>query len=196
MKKMIITGLALGLTSILFISCQDNHATEKKEIKKTNADKKESKAAIKTDGEAIGSIETADYIVKLHQVFTYKPKDNAGMANWKPKEGHRFIYLDVSLKNKSAAVLDGGFIFIALKITDKNGVEYKKPAAALAAYTSENPDAQNQDEYNELWGKFESNEFHRELVYAVEVPENINEFELSLPTDNKRKEWNKLQFSL
>lgn len=196
MKKVIVASLAIGLTAVIFTSCQSNHAAETKTVKKTSNQKEASKVTIKTDGPAIGSIETADYVVKLHQVFNYKPQENAVMANWTPKKGYRFIYLDVSLRNKSAAVIDGGFVFIALKVTDMNGVEYKKPAAALAGYISDNPETQNQNEYNEMWGKFEPNEFHRELVYAVEVPENINEFELSLPADNKRKEWKKLQFSL
>ncbi len=196
MKKMIVASLAISLTAIIFVSCQDNHAAETKPVKKVSKQKEESKAAIKADGPAIGSIETADYEVKLHQVFSYKPEADAVMANWTPKKGHRFIYLDVSLRNKSAAVIDGGFVFIALKVTDMQGVEYKKPATALASYLTDHPEAQNQHEYNEMWGKFEPNEFHRELVYAVEVPENINEFELSLPADKKRKEWKKLQFSL
>ncbi|HKO80702.1 MAG TPA: hypothetical protein VJU78_09910 [Chitinophagaceae bacterium] len=196
MKKMIVAALAISLTSVLFISCQDNHAAEKKSTKKTTHSKEESKAAIKTDGPAIGSIETDDYVVKLHRVFQYKPEENAVMANWTPKKGFKFIYLDASLKNKSTAVIDGGFVFIALKVTDMQGVEYKKPATALAAYLTDHPEVQNQKEYDEMWGKFEPNEFHRELIYAVEVPENINQFELSLPTNNQRKEWKKLQFSL
>jgi hypothetical protein len=196
MKKIILASVAISFTSVVFISCQDNHAAESKSVKKANTESKESNADIKTDGPAIGSIETADYVVKLHQVFHYKPVKNAVMANWTPKAGYKFIYLDMSLRNKGAAVVDGGFVFIALKVTDRQGKEYKKPAAALAAYLTDHPEAQDSNEYDELWGKFEPNEFHRELIYAVEVPEDINDFELSLPTDNTRKEWKKLQFSL
>lgn len=201
MKKMIIAVLTVTVGSGLFMSCQDNHASEAKPGKKETAKKEEiketkGKAPVKEDGAAIASIETKDYVMKLHRAFTYTPKDGGIMANWAPKKGNKFIYLDVSLRNKSAVKIDGGFIFIALKVTDKNGVEYKKPAAALAGYCSDNPQEQNQGEYDALWEKFEPNEFHREVVYAVEVPENTNEFILSLPEDNKRKVWNHLNFSL
>jgi hypothetical protein len=195
MKKIIMAGLAISLASAMFSSCQDNRAAGS-ESAKPGAKKDENKAAVKADGPAIGTIETDKYVMKLHQAFTYKPAESTVMANWTPKEGYRFIYLDVSLRNKGAEPLDGGFVFIALKVTDKNGVEYKKPAAALAGYTTDHPEASNQKEYEALWEKFDPNEFHREIIYAVEVPEDINEFTLSLPADRQRKEWKQLSFSL
>jgi len=39
-------------------------------------------------------------------------------------------------------------------------------------------------------------EFHREIIYAVEVPEGMNNFTLSLPVDRLRKEWKEINFSL
>jgi hypothetical protein len=200
MKKTILFGLSVGLAAALFSACQGNQAAEPKskdiaEITKKEAASKETGTA-KTDGNSIGAIETDNYTMKLHSVFAYSPQKSDVMANWTPKPGYRFIYLDVSLRNKSTQPLDGGAVFIALKVTDKNGVEYKKPATALAAYTSDHPEAQNLKEYNALWEKFEPNEFHREIIYAVEVPENVNDFILSLPADKRRKEWKQVSFNL
>jgi hypothetical protein len=200
MKKTILFGLSVGLAAALFSACQGNQAAEPKskdiaEITKKEAASKETGTA-KTDGNSIGAIGTDNYTMKLHSVFAYSPQKSDVMANWTPKPGYRFIYLDVSLRNKSTQPLDGGAVFIALKVTDKNGVEYKKPATALAAYTSDHPEAQNLKEYNALWEKFEPNEFHREIIYAVEVPENVNDFILSLPADKRRKEWKQVSFNL
>jgi hypothetical protein len=194
-KKIMCSGLLIILVAGLFSACQHNQAAEVK-AKNTNELPKKETAASKPDDASVGTIETENYIMKLHRAFTYSPKKSEVMANWTPKQGYRFIYLDVSLRNKSVQPLDGGFVFIALKVTDKNGTEYKKPAAALAAYTSDHPEAQNLKEYNALWEKFEPNEFHREIIYAVEVPEDINEFILSLPADKRRKEWKQLSFTL
>jgi hypothetical protein len=195
MKKIKITDLAILFIGMMLPACQDNHATEpgKNGIE---VPAKETIASPKTDDAAIGFIKTENYVMKLHSVFNYKPKPVAGMANMEPKPGFRFIYLDVSLRNTGTAKLDGGDLFIALKITDKNGIEYKKPAMALAAYATEHPDDQSDKEYNALWEKFEPNEFHRALIYAVEVPVNIKKYILSLPVDRTRKEWREIEFEL
>ena len=157
---------------------------------------KKSTAPVKGDGPSIGTIETDAYIMKLHRAFSYEPAGSEVLAGMKPKAGHKFIYLDVSLKNKGPEKLEGGFLFIALRVTNANGIEYKKPATALAAYTSERPEESNSDEYNALWESFKPNELHREVVYAVAVPKNENSFVLHLPADRFRKEWKTVSFSL
>jgi len=196
MKKIVLSLLAAGSLGIAFSSCAENKAAEvKTEVmeKKINTQKATNK---KEDGPAIGSIETEAYVVKLHRAFTYEPAGSAVLAGTRPKPGHRFIYLDVSLRNKSAEKLEGGFLFIALKLTDSKGVEYKKPAAGLAAYTTEHPEDNNDAEYAALWEAFKPNEFHREIVYAVEVPQGEKNFVLHLPTDRHRTIWKSISFSL
>jgi hypothetical protein len=193
MKKFIATGLVAGLFASVIVSCNDSSASTKPEV--VNG-KKEEAASVKKDSAAIGSIKTVNYEMKLHRAFVYAPASVEMLAGFTPKAGFKFMYLDVSMKNTGTAVLDGGEIFIALKITGSDNKEYKKPAAALAAYTSENPGASNPAEYNALWEKFEANEFHRELIYAVEVPADMKAFTLSIPVDRQRKEWKELKFSL
>ena len=189
-------GNTLASIALFFlISCSDNKAAGVNSKKPEKEAEKKSSVTI-TDGPSIGSIETENYMFKLHRAFEYKTQGSEVLAGLKPKQGYKFIYLDVSLKNKSVEKLDGGFLFIALKVTDDKGVEYKKPATGLAAYTSENPIAGDEEEYNELWETFQQNEFHRAVVYCVEVLVPVKNFVLHMPTDSKRKEWKTINFSL
>ena len=66
----------------------------------------------------------------------------------------------------------------------------------MAAYTSENPNENTDDEYNDLWKTFQQNEFHRAIIYCVEVPVAVKNFVLHIPTGRKRKEWKTINFSL
>jgi hypothetical protein len=195
MKNMLIIGLWFGLVTGL-VSCSDNNAAEVTIKSETSKNAKKNTVPVKTDGPAIGAIETEDFVLKLHSAFVYEPKGSDVLTGMKPKAGHKFIYLDVSLKNKGTEKLEGGFLFIALRVTDEKGKEFKKPAAGLAAYTSEQPGKYNDDEYAALWESFQPGEFHREVVYAVEVPVAANNFVLHLPVDKQRKEWKTIPFSL
>lgn len=186
----------LMMATIAITSCSNNNAAELRIKSETNNEARKSAAPVKADGPAIGSIETETYVLKLHRAFAYMPKGSEILAGMKPKPGHKFIYLDVSLKNKSTEKLEGGFLFIALRVTDEKGNEFKKPAAALAAYTSDHPEESNDEEYAALWESFRPNEFHREIVYAVEVPADENKFVLHLPINKLRKEWKRIPFSL
>ena len=196
MKKIILFAGLLGFAGVITTSCSDNKAAQTEELAIPKKEKKTDAAPVKTDGPSIGAIETDNYVMKLHRAFAYEPKGSEILVGMKPKPGFKFIYLDVSLKNKSAEKLDGDFLFIALKLTDEKGVEYKKPAAALAAYATDHPEDNNGGEYAALWETFEPGEFHREIVYAVEVPAEKNNFELHMPTNSLRKEWKKISFSL
>lgn len=195
MKKLFSASVLPVLAACIITSCNDNQAAVTKKSITAEPAKKIS-ALAKKDSAAIGIIQTADFEMKLHRAFVYAPQGSDVLAGFTPRPGHKFIYLDVSLKNTGAEVVDGGQIFIALKIAGDNGVEYKKPAAALAAFTSENPGASSQEEYNALWEKFEHGEFHRDIIYAVEVPGSMMQFTLSIPEDNKRKSWKTIKFSL
>jgi hypothetical protein len=196
MKKLIVSTFIAGLIATAVTSCNDNQAAPAKPAATKATEKKETAAPVKKDSAAMGNIQTTGWEMKLHRAFVYAPAGSEVLAGFTPKPGFKFMYLDVSLKNTGADVVDGGQIFIALKITGSDGKEYKKPAAGLAAFTTENPNASNLDEYNAMWEKFEANEFHRELVYCVEVPADMKEFTLSLPADRLRKEWKEIKFSL
>jgi hypothetical protein len=191
MKK--ITVVIITCIGFLF-SCSDDPAVDKTGDSKANKKKLLVKSA--TDGPFIGAIETPDYLLKLHRAFIYETTGNEVVAGTKPKEGYKFIYLDVSLKNKSSQKLDGGFLFIGLTVKDEKGTEYKKPAAALASYITEHPQEDNGAEYGALWKTFKPQEFHRAIVYAVEVPKGINEFVLSMPVAPRAKERKELKFIL
>ena len=196
MKKLIAISVIVTLSLSALTSCNENKAAGVKVNSATPTETKKSAAPVKEDGPAIGTIETSSYVLKLHRAFTYEPKGSEILNGMKPKQGFKFIYLDVSLKNKGAQSLEGEFLFIALRVTDAEGNEFKKPAAALAAYTTEHTRESNDDEYSALWETFKPNEFHREVVYAVEVPLNEKSFVLHLPTDPLRKEWKTINFSL
>ena len=200
MKQLLNASLFIGIAFAGFTSCSDNHAASHSLTKEAiNTEKKESKkesGPVKGDGPSIGQIETEQFVFKLHRTFSYERKTDGIIAGTKPKPGYKFIYLDVSLRNKSAQKLEGGFLFIALRVTDEKGTEYKKPAAALAAYASDHPEDNNDSEYAALWETFQKDEFHREIVYAVEVPQNEKTFQLHIPADKSRKEWKTITFSL
>lgn len=200
MKQFLTVSLCLSVALTGIISCSDNHAANHSSPKNAINTRKgktqnEAKPA-KADGTAVGQIETNEFVMKLHRAFSYDPNGSEILVGTKPKPGHKFIYLDVSLRNKGVQKLEGGFLFIALRVTDEKGTEYKKPAAALAAYTSEHPEDNNDAEYAALWETFEHDEFHREIIYAVEVPQNEKNFVLHLPTDRQRKGWKTINFSL
>jgi hypothetical protein len=196
MKKIFLLLFAAGCICIVGTSCSENKAAESGNEPSFKKEPTKTPANVKPDGPAIGSAETDSYVLKLHRAFSYEPAGSVVLAGMKPIAGHKFIYLDVSLKNKSPEKLEGGFLFIALKVTDKNGTEFKKPAAALAGYTSAHPEDNNDAEYSALWESFAPNEFHREIVYAVEVPAHENNFVLHIPADRQRKEWKTISFSL
>lgn len=198
MQKSSYILLSAVFIASIFIACENKQSAKNSSPQKieAKAQKNTESAPIKTDGKGIAEISTEDYVMKLHNVFAYQPTDETILAGMKPKEGFRFIYLDVSLKNTSSEKLDGGSLFIALKINGEDGQEYKKPAAALASYLTENPGKSNKEEYDELWENFQPGEFHRELIYAVEVPVHITNFSLSMPVDRQRKEWKTLKFSV
>lgn len=196
MKK---TSLLITLCTICFCiaftSC--NQQQKKNTSAKENITEPPAQSKKAADTSFIGAIETEAYVMKLHDVFSYEPKmGDEVLSNIHPKEGYRFIYLDVSLLNKGAGVVDGGSLFISLKVEDEKGVIYKKPSMALAVYCSENPGAQDKEEYDSLWETFTPGEFHRAIVYAVEVPVGVKNFTLSLPVDKLKKDWQKTNFSI
>ena len=196
MTRIILSGIIIGLASLSLASCSDNNAAALNTGHRSNKMEKKLAVPVKKDGAFIGSIETESYLLKLHRVFTFQPKGSDLVDGTKPRSGHKFIYLDVSLKNTGREKFDGGFLLIAMRITDDKGIEYKKQAAALAAYTSENAGSSNPDEYDALWSSFKPGDFHREVVYGVEVPADAKSFTLHMPTDRQRKDWKTIHFSL
>jgi len=192
MRKIAFALLTSGIV-ISLASCSDNKAATPSQAKPTSVSKE--KKAVKEDGPAIGSIETENYVMKAHRAFVYSPEGSGLLAGMKPREGHKFVFLDLSLRNKSNQKLDAGALFVSLKVLDEEGVEYRKPAAALAAYTTEHPNDSNNDEYNALWGTFTPEEFHREIFCAVEVPTAVNKFAISMPLVARMKERKQIEVS-
>ena len=195
MKKNFTAALII-LSSIVMSSCTENRASETRVDAKEKSKDTKAQVPIKTDGPVLGMIETDQYIMKLHRAFHYNPAGNKIPASTRPKAGYKFIYLDVSLKNKDEKTLDGGFLFIGLKITDENNKEYRKPVAALAIYKTENPDENDDKEYKAMWGKLQPGEFHRALIYAVEVPESLHDLILSMPVKERARDFKQIRFSL
>lgn len=133
------------------------------------------------DEAAIAVIETDSYVMKVHRAIPFMPgQDPLGML--KVKEGHRYVVLDMSVKNKSNEPLEMGSIMLVTKISDESGKSYGGNIGALTAYLLQNPDPRHDDEYEAVWSmEFKPGEYHRAIALGVEVPADIKTFVLTAP---------------
>lgn len=129
---------------------------------------------------ALGLIDTGGYVMTLHRAIPFQPKTKT--AGLKPRNGYRYVVLDISMKNKGGDALDMGKIMKSAKITDQNGKSYRVSAATLQAYNAEYPDPRQQAEYDALQAAaFKPGETHRALVLGLELPADVKALVLSLP---------------
>ena len=201
----LLSLLALFLT----FSCSDEKSGSTTTDKEKDADKAAQFASTAdktatdknavTDGPAVAMLETDKFVMKLHKAIAFFPKsDPFGM--FKVTEGHHFIVLDMSVKNKTSEILDMGQIFIHANVKDDKGNKYNilSGVTPIASYTYDNPTDYHQKEYEALWSNtFPANGFHRTTVLGLEAPKDVKNFILTIPTEpGSKKEKKEIQFTL
>ncbi len=192
-----VTKTSLGTFCIcyllIFISCSDTKnaesttiATQVKSATTASpqpAAKQETTATPPEDGAAIATINAPDYVVVVHKAIAFIPKDD-GAGLMKIKQGHRYVVLDLSVRNTSKnKEVDMGQILLSSKVRDEKGKAYNLNAMAIAAYTLNNPDPHQQAQYNQMWSKIKPGDFYRTIAYGLEVPESAKNFVISLKED-------------
>jgi hypothetical protein len=180
--------LLYWLVFILFLSCSENNKEGSTKNTPDSSQKPGDSASLNTPDKeppAIASLETDSYVMKIYRALPFLPKtDPLGM--FKVVEGHRFIVLDLSIRNISDKPIDMGRILQSARVKDENGKKYDLSIAAIASYTTDNPNTKHQAEYDALWSKqFAPQSFHRTTAYGFEAPSEVNKFSLSMPETAK-----------
>ena len=187
MKK-IISISAISITFLFFISCSNNNAAVQAKSENAAADKNDSITEKKetalagsvTDDAAIATIETSDFILKIHKAipFSLKPKS---YEPFKVDPSTKLIALDISVRNKLSTPLNFSRILGMTQIKGK-GVKNLVAVWVVAAYEVDYPEANHQKEYDALWSEhFEPNGFHRAILMGLNPKKEENEFTLIVP---------------
>lgn len=145
---------------------------ENKETSKT--------ASTAEDGLAIATLETSDYILKIHRVvpFTLKPKSYEPI---KVSADTKLAVLDISVRNKLSAPLNLSKILGMTIIKGKGGKNLLAPWV-VAAYITDYPYPNHQKEYDALWSStFDPNGFHRAMLLGLNPNKDEDEFMLIMP---------------
>jgi len=190
------------------VSCRNNK-TENAETKETKSAATEKPMAAESkppssstsaaeDGPAIATIETSDYILKIHKVvpFTLKPKSYEPL---KVAADTKLAVLDISVRNKLSSPLNFSRILGMTEIRGKANKMNMMAPWVVAAYITDYPYPNHQKEYDALWSSsFEGNGFHRAMLLGLNPKKEENEFTLIVPekpdfNNPSRKE---LKFSL
>jgi hypothetical protein len=188
MKNWSSSVLAVIVVAAL-MSCGNNNSQEKtitgekKAVSDTGtgkvADNKTTTTGVE-DGPAIATIETSDYVLKVHRAipFTLKPKS---YQPFKMDPNTKLVALDISVRNKLSTPLDFSRILIMSSIKGKGEKNLVAPWV-VAAYEVDYPENGHQAQYNALWStSFEPNGFHRAILMGINPPQDENKFTLSVP---------------
>ena len=184
LKIQLLTTIAIG---VLFISCSENK-TEPKTATVTDVHTNSNKTvdALNTtdagvqDGSAIATIETSDFVLKIHKAisFSLKPKS---YEPFKVDPSTKLIALDVSVRNKLPTPLNFSRI---LGMTVIKGKSEKNLMATwvVAAHEVDYPEPNHQKEYDALWSSsFEPNGFHRAILLGINPSKEEKQFTLVVP---------------
>jgi hypothetical protein len=197
-----IKNTAIAILMLCIASCGNNKAdnkvtvTEKKDTVTTTNTTTEVKSAVE-DGPAIATIETSDYILKLHQVIEFTPKPKSYQP-FKIDPGTKLAVLDISVRNKLSVPLNFSRI-LGMTNVKGNGPKNLVSPWVVAAYITDFPDANHQKEYDALWNSsFEPNGFHRSILIGINPKQEENDFTLVIPgkADFNNPENKELKFSL
>lgn len=148
------------------------------------------------DEAAIATVETDDYILKIHKAIPFVPDDAKTAGAFKPKEGNQYIALDISVKSKSSQSIEMGSIMLSTEITDEKGTKLGGTVPVLTAYSLTYPDANFQNEYDAIWNDFASNEFHRTTALGFEAPKDAKTFTVKVPVKAYASEKKEATFTL
>jgi len=182
-KDCIITS---ALT-VFIISCTDNNAetpstTVKEDTASVNGVAVENKSSTSEvqDGSAIATLETSDFILKIHKAipFELKPKS---YQPFKVDPSTKLVALDISVRNKLSTPINFSRI-LGMTVLRGKGEKNLMAPWVVAAYEVDYAEPNHQKEYDALWSNnFEANGFHRAILLGLNPPKDENDFTLIVP---------------
>lgn len=189
MCKRQISIVPIFISMFFIVSCGNDktpkaETTNEKNARTENLTVAESKTssspASAEDGPSVATLETSDFILKIHRVipFTLKPKSYEPL---KVAADTKLAVLDISVRNKLSTPINFSRI---LGMTEIKGKENKNLMApwVVAAYITDYPYSNHQKEYDAIWNSaFEPNGFHRAILLGLNPKKNENEFTLIVP---------------
>lgn len=186
MKKK-IPAIACSLIVFIGLSCGNSEAP--KTANSDNTEKKEEAVSQKTeasiinsvtDDAAIATLETSDFILKIHKAipFSLKPKS---YQPFKVDPATKLVALDVSVRNKLSTPINFSRILGSSVIKGKGDKNLLAPWV-VAAYEVDYAEPNHQKEYDALWSSsFEPNGFHRTILFGINPSKEEKEFTLTVP---------------
>ena len=118
------------------------------------------------DDAAIATIETNDFILKVHKAipFTLKPKS---YQPFKVDPSKKLIALDISVRSKLTKPINFSRI-LGMAVIKGKGEKNLLAPWVVAAYEVNYPEQNHQKEYDALWSEsFEPNGFHRAILFGI-----------------------------
>lgn len=188
MKKLIVYSILILVYGNL-ISCDSGQTASVKpaETKVASTEKSTSPQTTVSnennvsDGSAIATLETGDFVLKIHKAipFTLKPKS---YQPFKVDPSTKLVVLDVSVRNKLSTPLDFARILGMTVLKGKSDKNLMAPWA-VAAYEVDYAEPNHQKEYDALWNEhFEPNGFHRAILIGFNPRKEENNFTLVVPS--------------
>lgn len=179
--------IAASLIVLTWLSCGSSEvpktAGNNDTGKKEEAAPQKTQAAITTsvtDDPAIATIETSDFILKIHKAipFSLKPKS---YEPFKVDPSTKLIALDVSVRNKLSTPINLSRILGMTVIKGKSEKNLLAPWV-VAAHEVDYPEPNHQREYDALWSSsFEPNGFHRAILFGINPSKEEKNFTLVVP---------------
>lgn len=150
-----------------------------------------------SDGPAIATLETGDFVLKIHKAipFTLKPK---AYQPFKVDPSTKLVVLDVSVRNKLSTPIDFARI-LGMTVLKGKGDKNLMAPWVVGAYEVDYAEPNHQKEYDALWNEhFESNGFHRAILIGLNPKKEENNFTLEVPSkaDFNKPMTKKVSFSL
>jgi hypothetical protein len=185
MNKQIL--IVVLVVSIFFcVSCGNSEASKTTDTvvsEKTDSSSKntEAQTAVSVrDDAAIATIETNDFVLKVHKAipFTLKPKS---YQPFKVDPSTKLIVLDVSVRNKLSTPINFSRI-LGMTVIKGTGDKNLLAPWVVAAYEVDYAEQNHQKEYDALWSSsFEPNGFHRAILFGINPSKEGRQFTLTVP---------------
>ena len=189
MKTKLFTGLIFTFGVMHFIACNNDSkangqtGTQIASAEKTNTPAPEQAANQSNvdDGPAIATMETSDFILKIHRAipFELKPKS---YQPFKVDPATKLVVLDVSVRNKLSTPINFSRI-LGMTVIKSEGDKNLMAPWVVGAYEVDYAEANHQKEYDALWSEhFEPNGFHRAILLGMNPKKEEKKFTLIVPS--------------
>lgn len=205
MKTQLFTGLIFTFGLMHFVACNNDSKangqtnTQIASAEKTNTPAPEQAANQNNvdDGPAIATMETNDFILKIHRAipFELKPKSYQPI---KVDPATKLVVLDVSVRNKLSTPINFSRI-LGMTVIKGDGDKNLMAPWVVGAYEVDYAEANHQKEYDALWSsQFEPNGFHRAILIGLNPKKDENNFTMIVPgkADFNNPEKKEIKFSL